>query len=97
MYTPGPWKAVCPRIVWRIMAGENFVMEGRDVRTEADARLIAEAPAMYEVIRSLLWNFPDLPEILGGQNREAAVKLIATAQDIANRLHGEQAREGGAG
>ncbi len=53
-HTPGPWVAVRPRVRWRIMAGEQFVMETDEVRTEADAYLIAAAPDLLAAVKALL-------------------------------------------
>lgn len=57
--TPGPWAAVCPRIRWRIMAGEKFVMETDEVRNEADAHLIAAAPDLLAACEAVLAGDPD--------------------------------------
>jgi hypothetical protein len=57
--TPGPWAAVCPRVNYRIMAGDLYVMEaGPDgVRTADDAAFIAAArsavPALVAEVRRL--------------------------------------------
>lgn len=42
--TKGPWRAYSPRVTWRIVSGENYVMESGcsgGVRVEADAEGIA--------------------------------------------------------
>lgn len=55
-HTPGPWR-VCTRSAWRIRdASDNTVScTGNDSalagKHEADARLIAAAPEMYEALK----------------------------------------------
>lgn len=45
-----------------------------------DARLIAASPDLLAVVELLLWNFPDLDEILGGQSGDKARELIKLAR-----------------
>lgn len=65
-HTPGPWQAQdywiigCVEDSWDIMAGANTACPWRVAkvfRSEADARLIAAAPDMYEAL-------PDLSRVI---------------------------------
>jgi len=57
-FTPGPWQYLpCDRhgerVADRIMAGDSIIVVV-DVHLEADARLIATAPELYEIGAELL-------------------------------------------
>ena len=67
--TPGTWTAICPRISWRIMAGECYVMESEIVRTPADAAFIAHA---RQDVPALLAEGARLREIIQAGDTPAA-------------------------
>ena len=56
-FTPGPWKAVSTPITWQIRDAANEVItESWNCHPlpDANARLIAAAPEMYELLSQLL-------------------------------------------
>ncbi|KKK96392.1 hypothetical protein LCGC14_2663210 [marine sediment metagenome] len=55
-FTPGPWKVVSTPITWQIRdATDEVITESWDYHPlpDANARLIAAAPEMYELLSSL--------------------------------------------
>ncbi len=58
-YTPGPWQVGSGRLgvvghpLRRVVAGEDATLAG--VFEEADARLIAAAPELYEALKAVEW------------------------------------------
>lgn len=49
--TPGPWEWYCPRLYYKIMSGDNYVMEATEgVRSGNDAEFIANAPTDIEFL-----------------------------------------------
>lgn len=88
MHTPGPWRAECPRVNWRVMAGDVFVMEGKDVRTAADATLIAAAPTLKDMLATAL-------EYLESDGRRSVVAWREDCRKLLDTLPAEQPREGG--
>jgi hypothetical protein len=90
-HAPGPWRASLPAsndpddlgprdILLRDSTGSRIGAVFGGPTAAADARLICAAPDLLAVVESLAYHFPDLPELIGGQSRPTAVKLIAAAQ-----------------
>jgi len=77
-YTPGPWRAERPRKRWRVRNMEGiFVMEDwgglqhAEVRREADARLIAAAPQLYEALKVIVEHYGDPLQVATAAIRKA--------------------------
>lgn len=93
-HTPGRW-------VWngsfdggcniQMRGGSYFIAKvpwyGDTERTVANARLIAEAPAMYEALRAIVTH-PSYAEMEDGETGEPC-NLIAAARAILARIEGE--------
>jgi hypothetical protein len=52
-HTPGPWKPVRSVTCGHLRAEHNYCSDPKKEWTEADIRLIADAPKMLELIREL--------------------------------------------
>jgi hypothetical protein len=94
-FTPGPWYTIHPesgevahektgntiaRCVWAI----------NDMDYSANARLIAEAPSMYDALRALFANCTMVHTVWGdGCNQKEADEAIASARAILARIEGE--------
>lgn len=85
-FSPGPWHLSKSGSFVRDANGKNIcdvtVFGGPPDEGEANGLLISASPELLAVVEKLLWHFPDLAEILGGQSQEEANELIRTAKEV---------------
>ena len=68
-FTKGPWRvSVCfvrrTPLVQRGMSGGFYVTDDDDLRAIADANLIASAPEMYEMLKSVAANYANSESLI---------------------------------
>lgn len=93
-FTPGPW-AVSederPGMEWNrhiVLAGDpdlRIAFMTSDGPTEANARLIAAAPQMFEALKELVEDYADLCATIGYREEEIAEIKVARAALAAAR------------
>ncbi len=98
-FTKGPW-AVDDGLVISASHGRLSIAEAHDhsetsadhteEEAQANARLIAEAPAMYQALKALFDNCAMIHKFGGDVcNRKQANETIASAKAIISRIDGE--------
>ena len=91
-FTPGPWgveKSEAYKDTWRITADGHRLAslagdDGEPTETKANAELMADAPALLEVLRNLLTYSEPL---LGWQHIDEAEQAFGEANDLLEK-HG---------
>jgi hypothetical protein len=85
-YTAGTWKAVIEGGEWRIRSSESGVVASvkKGSQDEADARLIAASPMMFEALSGLVQligeeDLPDNGELSGAAICDLARSAIVVA------------------
>lgn len=94
-HTPGPWAVKDSKLSISVHSEDSdYSVCSLSVAAEyarspsvarANARLIAEAPAMLEALRNLAGHFPDLAEVDLDDDERAAIEQ---ARAILNKLEG---------
>jgi hypothetical protein len=84
-HTPGPWEVNTNILTPRIFSGDVMIADVRHVRgnqpngsAEANARLIAAAPALLEALKRAQWELNDIAQH-GGRGGDESMKMISDA------------------
>ena len=85
-YTVGPWKAESENGIWKVLSSENRTIASIEKSDcdEADARLMASSPLMFEALSSLVHligeeDLPDNGELSGAAICDLARSAVAIA------------------
>ena len=85
-YTAGPWKAMSENGIWKVLSSDNKTVASIEKSDcdEADARLIASSPLMFEALSGLVQligeeDLPDNGELSGAAICDLARSAVAVA------------------
>ena len=90
-FTKGKWEAVCDLVgeyPYYVMANsKGKYHQVAFIDTDANARLIAAAPELYEVLRRVL---EEIPIIAGDSRHDALSYAISDARQLLERIDREE-------
>ena len=96
-HTAGPWEAICVDHAWRVVAGPFAICDVRHQsgQTQANARLIAAAPALAEALRNAVDRMEAVAEGIVVEKRHKGISQATHVRHMARHLaqHAKIARK----